>query len=166
MNETNKNMAGVMEYLNDALRKVALKETEWLIQKNGYENRVTEIEAQLKASENINFDLLKRIKMLEYALCTERHKVLRLGGQIDNEIKFNNSIISYEIEDKRELIKEEDLKKLKDSATKPSLMKMLNDLGINEAFANELFNDLEINKTEFEKMVKTNIESKYISCFT
>ena len=104
--------------------------------------------------------------MLEYALCTERHKVLRLGGQIDNEIKFNNSIISYEIEDKRELIKEEDLKKLKDSATKPSLMKMLNDLGINEAFANELFNDLEINKTEFEKMVKTNIESKYISCFT
>lgn len=160
MNETNKTIGGVMEYLNDSLRKVALKETEWLIQKNNYENRVTELEAQLKASENINYDMLKRIKMLEYALCTERNKVLRLGGQIENDIKFSNSVISNEMEEKRELIKEEDLKKLKDSSTRPSLMKMLNDLGINETFANELFNDLEINKTEFEKQIKTNIEAK------
>ena len=104
--------------------------------------------------------MLKRIKMLEYALCTERNKVLRLGGQIENDIKFSNSVISNEMEEKRELIKEEDLKKLKDSSTRPSLMKMLNDLGINETFANELFNDLEINKTEFEKQIKTNIEAK------
>ena len=160
MNETNKTIGGVMEYLNDSLRKVALKETEWLIQKNNYENRVTELEAQLKASENINYDMLKRIKMLEYALCTERNKVLRLGGQIENDIKFSNSVISNEMEEKRELIKEEDLKKLKDSSTRPSLMKMLNDLVINETFANELFNDLEINNTEFEKQIKTNIEAK------
>jgi hypothetical protein len=160
MNESTKNISGVLEYLNDTLRRLALKETEWLIQKNNYENRITELEGHLKGSENINFDLMKRIKMLEYALCTERNKVLRLGGQVETEIKFKNSIFTNELEDTRELIKEEDLRKLRESANRPSLMKVLNDLGINENFANELFNDLEINKVDFEKMVKTNLESK------
>ena len=155
------NMVNILEFLNDTLRKLALKETEWLIQKNNYETRLTEVEAHLKASENINFDLLKRIKMLEFALSTERSKIIKLGGHIENEMKYNNNIILNELEDKRELIKEEDLKKLKDLSTRPSLIKMLNDLGINETFANELFNDLEINRTEFEKMIKTNLEEKY-----
>lgn len=159
--ETNsKNIAGIVEYLNDTLRKLALKETEWLIQKNAYENTINEITGQLKAAENINTDLLKRIRMLEYALSVERTKVLKLGGQIDTEIKFNNQIVKNEIEDKRELIKEEDLKKLRESTQKPSLMKMLDDIGINENFANELFSDLELNKIEFEKMVKSNVEAK------
>ena len=54
---------------------------------------------------------------------------------------MNNFI---EIEDKIELLKEEDVKRLKERSVRPSLIKMLNDFGINEIFANELFNDLEI----------------------
>ncbi len=38
---------------------------------------------------------------------------------------------------------------------------MLNDIGINEKFANDLFNDLELNKAELENLVKTNINEKY-----
>jgi striatin 1/3/4 len=66
------NYAEVMDKFNQSIRKFALKETEWLIHKGNYETRMSELEGQLKAHENINIDLLKRIKMLEYALTQER----------------------------------------------------------------------------------------------
>lgn len=69
------NLAEVMEKFNQSIRKFAIKETEWLVQKNSYESRIAELEGQLKAHENINIDLLKRIKMLEYALNQERYKI-------------------------------------------------------------------------------------------
>ena len=66
------NLAEVMDKFNQSIRKFAMKETEWLVFKNNYESRIAELEGQLKAHENINIDLLKRIKMLEYALNQER----------------------------------------------------------------------------------------------
>jgi len=66
------NLADVIDKFNQSIRKFAIKETEWLIQKGNYETRISELEGQLKAHENINIDLLKRIKMLEYALNQER----------------------------------------------------------------------------------------------
>ena len=39
---------------------------------------------------------------------------------------------------------------------------MLNDIGINEKFANDLFTDLELNKVELENMIKSNINDKHI----
>ena len=152
------NVASILEYLNDSLRKVALKETEWLIQKNGYESKIIDLEAQVKAHENINIDLIRRIKMLEYGLNQERTKTNKIGLITNNlEIKQNNFL---EMDDKRDLLKEEDIKRLKEKSVRPSLIKMLNDLGINENFANELFNDLEINKPDLDRMIKLNIEEK------
>ena len=152
------NVASIMEYLNDSLRKVALKETEWLIQKNGYESKIIDLEAQVKAHENINIDLIRRIKMLEYGLNQERTKTNKIGLITNNlEIKQNNFL---EMDDKRDLLKEDDIKRLKEKSVRPSLIKMLNDLGINENFANELFNDLEINKPDLDRMIKLNIEEK------
>jgi|LauGreDrversion4_2_1035121.scaffolds.fasta_scaffold853580_1 striatin 1/3/4 len=69
------NLAEVMEKFNQSIRKFAIKETEWLVHKGNYESRIAELEGQLKAHENINIDLLKRIKMLEYALNQERYFV-------------------------------------------------------------------------------------------
>ena len=66
------NIAEIMEKFNQSLRKLALKETEWLMHKGIYENRISELEGQLKAHENINIDLIKRIRMLEYSLQIER----------------------------------------------------------------------------------------------
>jgi hypothetical protein len=42
---------------------------------------------------------------------------------------------------------------------------MLNDIGINESLANSLFTDLELNKTELERLIKTNMDEKYILNF-
>jgi striatin 1/3/4 len=157
MVETQTNVAGIMDYLNDTLRKLALKETEWLVQKSNYEGRITDLEAQVKAHENINIDLIRRIKMLEYALSQERTKNSKASG---NNIEAK-PISLFDAEDKRDLLKEEDLKKLKEKSVRPSLIKMLNELGINENFANELFNDLEINKPDLDRMIKNNIDEKY-----
>ena len=37
---------------------------------------------------------------------------------------------------------------------------MLNDIGINENLANNLFVDLELNKSELEKLIKTKMDDK------
>ncbi len=37
---------------------------------------------------------------------------------------------------------------------------MLNDIGINENLANNLFTDLELNKTELERLIKSNMDEK------
>ena len=66
------NLAEVMEKFNQSIRKFAIKETEWYVSKGNYENKIAELEGHVKAHENINIDLLKRIRMLEYALTQER----------------------------------------------------------------------------------------------
>jgi len=96
------------------------------MQKYNYETKISELEGQVKANENINIDLFKRVKMLEYALSQERQKLSKINSsdtKLDSEIKFNNTKITYEVEDKRELIKEEDLKILKEKSVRPSLIK-------------------------------------------
>jgi striatin 1/3/4 len=66
------NLAEIIEKFNQTIRKFAFKETEWLVLKGNFETKVAELEGQVKAHENINIDLLKRIKMMEYALNQER----------------------------------------------------------------------------------------------
>ena len=61
---------------------------------------------------------------------------------------------------KRQLLKEEDLKALREKSIRPSLIAMLNDIGINENLANNLFLDLELNKPELERLIKTNMDDK------
>ena len=150
---TPSNISEIMEKMNESLRSFAIKETEWIIQKNAYETRISELEGENQAHEQINIDLIKRIKMLEYTLVQERNK----------NPSSNNNNHSYninEIIDKKQLINEEALIKIKEKAIRPSLLTMLNEIGINENFANELFTNLELNKTELERLIKKDIEER------
>ena len=54
------------------------KETEWLFEKSQMYAKVTQLESQLQAQQNINEDLIRRIKMLEFCLREERIKYARL----------------------------------------------------------------------------------------
>ena len=84
------------------------------------------------------------------------------------ELKLSNNIILNEIEDKRQLLKEEDLKSIREKSIRPSLLsyefvnkfRMLNEIGINDNLANSLFTDLELNRTELERLIKTNMDDK------
>ena len=142
------NITEIIEKMNENLRGFAIRETEWIIQKNAYESKISELEGEISAHEQINIDLMKRIKMLEYALIQERS-----GNQNYNPAK------EFEV-DKKDLMSEEDLLAIKEKASRPSLLAMLNEIGINENFANELFTDLELNKAELERIVKRDIEER------
>ena len=55
------------------------RETEQLFEKYQMQQRINQLESQLKAQENINSDLIKRIKMLEFSLRQERIKYAKLA---------------------------------------------------------------------------------------
>ena len=110
------NISEIIEKTNDTLRKFAIKETEWLMQKGVYENKIAELEGHLKAHKNINIDLIKRVKMLEYALSQERQKNSK------NEVNKVDYKAAIEVEDKRELLSEEDLRLIREKSVRPSLI--------------------------------------------
>ena len=68
----------IISSLKDMQRNNFTKETEWLFEKSQMTQRITQLESMLKAQENINEDLVKRIKMLEFCLREERIKYARL----------------------------------------------------------------------------------------
>lgn len=160
------NISDILEKMNENLRSFAIRETEWIIQKNSYECKIAELEGEISAHEQINIDLMKRIKMLEYALIQERNK--NSPEDIDNGLKDNHENkkdqISpteiYNLLEKRELMSDEEINAIKEKATRPSLLAMLNEIGINENFANELFTDLELNKGELERLIKKDLEER------
>ena len=64
--------------LKDMQRSNFTKETEWLFEKSQMSSKITQLESQLQAQSNINEDLIRRIKMLEFCLREERIKYARL----------------------------------------------------------------------------------------
>ena len=68
----------IIASLKDLQRTQYTKETEWLFEKSQLQQRVAQLEGMLKGQENINEDLVKRIKMLEFCLREERIKYARL----------------------------------------------------------------------------------------
>ena len=68
----------IIASLKDLQRTNYTKETEWLFEKSQLQQRVAQLEGMLKGQENINEDLVKRIKMLEFCLREERIKYARL----------------------------------------------------------------------------------------
>lgn len=67
-----------MASLKDMQRTQYTKETEWLFEKSQLQQKVGQLEGMLRGQENINEDLIKRIKMLEFCLREERVKYARL----------------------------------------------------------------------------------------
>ena len=67
------NWMSCLEFLQDQHRNVEVKETEWLIKEQQLEAKIDMFESTIKSQENINKDLVMRIKMLEFALRQERY---------------------------------------------------------------------------------------------
>ena len=145
------NVNDIIKNFSNMVRNFAMKETEWQISKENYEKKIAQLEGELRAHENINIDLLKRIRMLEYELAKERK---------DKNIDINSNEDLYKDLQYPNLIKEEDLKFLEETANKPSLLSILQSIGIDENLANNLFTDFELNKNELEAMIKKDIEEK------
>ena len=152
------NVSSIITNFSDLVKNFSIKETEWQIKKEEYEQRISELEGEVKAHENINIDLLKRIRMLEYALSQERAKNNNKGENINVNIPQDNSLFNDLWP--QNLIKEEDLKFLRETSNRHSMINVLQSIGIDENLANNLFTDFELNRTELEAMIKKNLDEK------
>ena len=117
--------------------------------------KIYDLSKKIKIHENINTDLLKRVKMLEYEI--QRHKESKKNKTNKNDIIFKDS--QY-----KNIIKDDDLSYIDDfsSSNKSSIINILKNIGINERLANNLFIDFELNKPELETLIKKDIEQKFL----
>ena len=131
------------------------REKDWENSKISYEKKIEELLTKKKNQENINTDLLKRVKLLEYEL--GRLKDSKKNKKSKNEIIFKDS--QY-----KNIIKDDILSYIDnfDSSSKSSFKNILKNIGINERLANNLFIDFELNKPELESLIKKDIEQKFI----
>lgn len=76
---------GVISFIISKSRENEIKESEWQLEKRELEQRNAELAGRLSAQETLNEDLMKRIKMLEYALKRERVKFVALLNKSGHE---------------------------------------------------------------------------------
>ncbi|WVQ82443.1 hypothetical protein IAT38_004571 [Cryptococcus sp. DSM 104549] len=73
------NLAGVLHYLQSEWRRWERDRNEWEIERAEMRARIALLEGQRRSAENLKVDLLRRVKMLEYALRQERTKTVSSG---------------------------------------------------------------------------------------
>ncbi len=131
------------------------REQNWESLKKSYEEKIKELLKKKNIQENINADLLKRVKLLEYEIY--RLKESKKINKTKNEIIFKDS--QY-----KNIIKEDILSYIDNfnSSSKSSFKNILKNIGINEKLANNLFIDFELNKPELESLIKKDIEQKFL----
>jgi len=81
---SNYSFPGVLHYLQMEWRKFEKEKTEWEIERTDLKTRLSFLEGERRGIENLKVDLIRRIKMLEYALRQERIKYLQLQQKISN----------------------------------------------------------------------------------
>ena len=131
------------------------REKNWETTKKSYEKKIEELLKKKNIQENINIDLLKRVKLLEYELY--RLKESKKNKKVKNEIIFKDS--KY-----KNIIKDDIISYIDNfnSSSKSSFKNILKNIGINERLANNLFVDFELNKPELETLIKKDIEQKFL----
>ncbi|KAI9295720.1 WD40 repeat-like protein [Neoconidiobolus thromboides FSU 785] len=79
----NYNLGGVLHFLQAEWRNFEKQRVEWEIERAELSAKIASLEGERKASESVRNDLLKRIKMLEFALRQERGKLLSNSSNIE-----------------------------------------------------------------------------------
>ncbi|ORX36899.1 WD40-repeat-containing domain protein [Kockovaella imperatae] len=74
-------LAGVLHYLQSEWRRWERDRNEWEIERAEMRARIALLEGQRRSAENLKVDLLRRVKMLEYALRQERTKSMSTAGK-------------------------------------------------------------------------------------
>lgn len=74
------NLASVMHYLQSEWRRWERDRNEWEIERAEMRARIALLEGERRSAENLKMDMLRRVKMLEFALKQERGKSLAAGA--------------------------------------------------------------------------------------
>ncbi|WWC93966.1 hypothetical protein V866_000804 [Kwoniella sp. B9012] len=79
------NLASVLHYLQSEWRRWERDRNEWEIERAEMRARIALLEGQRRSAENLKVDLLRRVKMLEFALRQERTKsVSSASGKVSS----------------------------------------------------------------------------------
>ena len=145
----------LIKNFSEMITNFGKREQNWETLKKSYEDKIKELLKKKYIQENINTDLLKRVKLLEYEIY--RLKESKKNQKIKNETIFKDS--QY-----KNIIKEDILSYIDNfnSSSKSSFKNILKNIGINEKLANNLFIDFELNKPELETLIKKDIEQKFL----
>ena len=145
----------LIKNFSDMVINFGKRQEDWKKSKEIFDKKIFDLSKKIKIHENINSDLLKRVKMLEYEI--QREKESKKAKISKNEILFKDS--QY-----KNIIKDDDFSYIDDfnSTNKSSIINILKNIGINERLANNLFIDFELNKPELETLIKKDIEQKFL----
>lgn len=92
----------VLHFLQREYRKMESERQLWELERTEYKRTIHFLESSRKSHEKIQFDLLRRIKMLEFVLQNERLKFNTLADEIKNVSNDDNSNNTNSIESVRE----------------------------------------------------------------
>ncbi|TIC28449.1 WD40 repeat-like protein [Wallemia mellicola] len=85
------NLANILHYLQSEWRRYDRDRNEWEIERAEMRARLALLEGEKRASDNVKSDLLRRVRMLEYALRQERAKYIALSQPRSTSPKSANS---------------------------------------------------------------------------
>ncbi|KAL0080780.1 Striatin [Phycomyces blakesleeanus] len=80
-------LPGVLHFLQAEWRRFERERNEWAIERAEFKARIALLEGERRGVENLRMDLMKRVKMLEYALRQERKR--HLGTTKSSTINCN-----------------------------------------------------------------------------
>ena len=129
--------AGVISFLNEQCKTSEIERTQWLVEKKHYLERISQLEGELQASESINKDLMRRVKMLEFSLRQERIKYAKLTG---GHHRVNSDVISTILSRDSKTVDSagQILPKRRTRAHRQLLSKYLQELGLEDIFTSDL----------------------------
>ena len=133
----NYSWAGVLSFLNENCKASEIEKTLWQVEKRQYIERISQLEGELEASESINKDLIRRVKMLEFSLRQERIKYAKLTG---GHHRVNSDVISTILSrgDKSGDSLGQMLPKRRTRAHRQLLSKYLQELGLEDIFTGDI----------------------------
>eukprot|EP00743_Colponemidia_sp_Colp-15_P001873 GILK01002041.1.p1 GENE.GILK01002041.1~~GILK01002041.1.p1 ORF type:complete len:591 (-),score=98.15 GILK01002041.1:122-1894(-) len=87
--------SGVVDFLQDQVRAWDRERAEFQLEKAELNERIVNMEGQLRGQENVNKDLLRRIKMLEFALKQERIKYAKAFREKNPSVDENRVLQEF-----------------------------------------------------------------------
>ncbi|KAI8093369.1 WD40-repeat-containing domain protein [Halteromyces radiatus] len=84
-------LPGVLHYLQAEWRRFERERNEWAIERAELKARIALLEGERRGVENLKTDLIKRVKMLEYALRQERKKNIGISSQTKRQLPYVTS---------------------------------------------------------------------------
>ncbi|XP_070577227.1 striatin-3-like isoform X2 [Ptychodera flava] len=88
-NQSKYSMPGILHFLQHEWARFEMERSHWEVERAELQARIAFLQGERKGQENLKQDLVRRIKMLEYALKQERSKYhkLKFGTELNQDTK-------------------------------------------------------------------------------